>query len=74
MGEVSKMYVLNPHVFFLNSLLLNSLPFNKVVNVNQWNLQLSGIAYFGKFWKLGEKKCLIRWKQFNFLLYVPDQP
>ena len=68
------MYLLNPKFFFWNSLLLNGLPFNKLGNGSHRNLQLSGIAYFGKFWKLGEKKCLIRRKQRNFLLYVPSQP
>ena len=63
-----------PKFFFWNSLLLNGLPFNKLGNASHRNLQLSGIAYFGKFWKLGEKKCLIRRKQPNFLLYVPSQP
>ena len=59
-GEVSKMYVLNPIFFFWNSPLLNGLPFNKLRNANQGKLQLGDIAYFSKFSKLGEKKCLIR--------------
>ena len=54
------MYVLNPIFFFWNSPLLNGLPFNKLRNANQGKLQLGDIAYFSKFSKLGEKKCLIR--------------
>ena len=73
-GEVSKMYVLNPHVFFWNSPLLKSLPFNKLGNASQGNLQLGDIGYFGKFLKLGEKKCLVRWRQLNFLLHGTNQP
>ena len=58
---VSKMYILNPNVFFFwNSPLLNGLPFNKLGNAGQGNLQLGDIAYFSKFSKLGEEKCLIR--------------
>ena len=69
------MYLLNTHIFFFwNSLLLNGFSFNKLGNATQGNLQLSGIAYFGKFWKSDEKIYLIRWRQLNFLLYVPDQP
>ena len=54
------MYVLNPHVFFWNSSLLNGLLFNKLGNASQGNLQFGDIAYFGKFSKLGQKKWLIR--------------
>ena len=48
-----------PKFFFWNSSLLNGLTFNKLSNASQGDLQLSDIAYFGKFSKLGEKKCLI---------------
>ena len=54
------MYVLNPMFFFWNSPFLNSLLFTKLGNASQGNRQLGDIAYFGKFSKLGEKKCLIR--------------
>ena len=50
----------HPCFFFWNSLLLNGFSFYKLGKATQGNLQLSGIAYFGKFWKLDEKKYLIR--------------
>ena len=63
-----------PMFFFWNSPLLKSLPFNKLGNASQRNLQLGDIGYFGKFLKLGEKKCLVRWRQLNFLLHGTNQP
>ena len=63
-----------PMFFFWNSPLLKSLPFNKLGNASQRNLQLGDIGYFGKFLKLGEKKYLVRWRQLNFLLHGPNQP
>ena len=71
-GEVSKQYVLNPSVSFWNSPLLNGLPFKKLGNGSHGNLQLGDIAYFVKFSNLGKKKCLITWRQLNFLLGPTD--
>ena len=62
-----------PMFFFWNSPLLSGLPFNKLGNASQGNLQLGDIAYFGKLLKLGKKKWLISCRQLNFLLYGPNQ-
>ena len=49
-----------PHVFFENIPLLNGLPFNKLGDASQGNLQLVNIAYFRIFSKKGKEKCLIK--------------